>query len=146
MGEAIPETATLARYCGGSKLIDDMPVGAAFSLRPNEKFLSVNWLEYFSRDDRNGQIEKVLSDVNRAQKTGKTSKLALFDLAKAISFVSSATDGAIQLSATHEPIDDPLNESHAGLRGYLVDNVLVENALAEIVVETVPAHRTEDAE
>mgnify|MGYP005994149741 CR=1 FL=1 len=139
MGKPIPETDSLARYCGASKILDNKPIGAAFNLRPNEEYLSVNWLEFYNNDDRIKQIEKVVADVNRAKKTGSTSKLALFNMSTAIAAVKAITKHAIQLSATHEPISVPSNQSHAGLHGYLLDNATVENVLAEIVDDVVPA-------
>ena len=44
--DPIPDENHVSRYCPPSRVEDGMPLASAFALKPNEQFLSVNWLEY----------------------------------------------------------------------------------------------------
>lgn len=56
----LPDYAQVVRYVSPSYVRDDGRVnGAAFQLRPNEKWLSVNWPGYFADLDKSEQINEV---------------------------------------------------------------------------------------
>ena len=59
-GPRIPDTDHVSRLCGGSKCDDDgRPLGAAFMLRRDEPYLSVNWLESTGASNRAEQLAAV---------------------------------------------------------------------------------------
>ena len=52
----VPEQDHISRYASAMRCTEDGEVtGAAFMLRHNEEFLSVNWLEFFHLDNRSGR-------------------------------------------------------------------------------------------
>ena len=49
----LPDSDSVARYCRPRTILSNgRPARAAFMLRPNEEYLSANWLEYFHAADR----------------------------------------------------------------------------------------------
>ena len=63
----------------------DKPTGAAFQLRPNEPYISVNWLEHFAslgRDEQIEEIRKVLAQ--KMTSIGATAKLAIYNVREVV--------------------------------------------------------------
>ncbi len=51
-GDIISDSDHVSRHVGGSKIDNGRITAAAFELKPGEKYLSVNWLEFFGDSDR----------------------------------------------------------------------------------------------
>ena len=52
-GDSLPDADHVSRYCSPGRIEDGLPAAAAFELRPQDQYLSVNWLVLQPlRDDR----------------------------------------------------------------------------------------------
>ena len=49
-GDAIPSQDFVARWCRRRFVEEGVPKVSAFYARPDERYLSGNWLEYYSKD------------------------------------------------------------------------------------------------
>lgn len=105
-------------------------------LRPNEEFLSVNWLECFDLQDREAQITQVRQVIRLTLQA--TAKIAVLNVGGIIDRVHRNSDRV--LAVLHEPEqDDP---SHSGIHGYRHEDHLVADLIAEEVRGTYPAKKT----
>ena len=136
-GPRIPETDHVSRLCGGSKCDDDgRPLGTAFMLRPDEPYLSVNWLESTGASSRAEQLAVV-----RRNLTGKgvslpaKGHLAVLHLRTVFDHVRSAAPDSRDLTAHHEP-EPPHDPSHAGIYGYGNEDDVIADLIAEAVRES----------
>ena len=55
----IPEHSSVVRYVGFTRIRGDLVEGSAFSLRPGEIGLSINWLDFFHELTKEDQIDQV---------------------------------------------------------------------------------------
>ena len=55
----LPDRSHIVRYASPSLIEDETVDGSAFLLRPEERGLSVNWLEAFGNDDKGHQLSEV---------------------------------------------------------------------------------------
>lgn len=108
-------------------------------LRPNEEYLSTNWLEFTGATSRDGQISAVRSCLERKfRRLPTTGQFAVLQVGMAIHHVLAVSQ--CELSAHHEGTrDDP---SHAGLYGFphesSPDHQLVADLLARMATELHP--------
>lgn len=136
-GPRIPDTDHVSRLCGGSKCDDDgRPLGTAFMLRPNEPYLSVNWLEStgaLGRDQQLAVVRRNLTD--KGVGLPAKGRLAVLHLRTVFDHVRSETPDSRNLTAHHEP-EPPHDPSHAGIYGYGDEDDLTADLIAEAVQET----------
>lgn len=135
-GPDIPESDHVTRYCPPRRLEEDgRPGVAAFALRPNEDYLSVNWLE-FHEGTTDARLEAVRQDLERGLTLKRSGKLAVLQVEKTIARVQQNAGRRIRF--THEPI---AGDSHSGLRdtNHSPDALRIRQELAQAVVSTHPA-------
>ncbi len=136
-GDRLPDQDHISRYCRPKTLQEDgQPSRASFMLRPDEEFLSVNWLEYFDLPDRQAQITQV-RQVIRLKLQAKA-KIAVLNVGGILDRIHR--NSARVLAVLHEPEQD--NPSHSGIHGYTHEDDLVADLIAEEVRETYPARKT----
>lgn len=136
-GDRLPAQDHISRYCRPKTLQEDgQPSRASFMLRPDEEFLSVNWLQYFDLPDRQAQITQVRQAIRL--KLQAKAKIAVLNVGGILNRVHRNSDRV--LAVLHEPEqDDP---SHSGIHGYRHEDDLVADLIAEEVRETYPARET----
>lgn len=136
-GNRLPDQDHISRYCRPKTLQEDgQPYRASFMLRPNEEFLSVNWLEYLDLPDRQAQITQVRQVIRLTLQA--TAKIAVLNVGGILDRVHRNSDRV--LAVFHEPEqDDP---THSGIHGYRHEDDLVADLIAEEVRETYPAKQT----
>jgi len=141
-GDRISETDHVSRHFGKSRCDDDgRPLGTAFLPRPNELYLSVNWLEHTGYSSRSEQLREVCTQLaNGGMSVRASTRLAVLHLDSLFSHVRSNSLDMRELCAHHEPIL-PQNPSHSGIYGYTVDDHLIADLMAEAVEEVHKAHR-----
>ena len=135
-GDIIPDRDHVSRYAKKTTIVNDRITGAAFSLRPElgEKYLSVNWLEYFVK----GDLEKAVKSVRQTfidKKFTLTAgaRFVVLNVLKVREHVKKETPDNINLSILHEPsFSDP---SHSGIFGIPKNDMLVEELIAETINE-----------
>lgn len=138
-GPEIPSTDHVCRLCGGSKCDDGQPLGAAFMPRPDDAYLSTNWLECTGAPTRADQLTVIRQHLtNKGMKLRSTARLAVLHLQTLIDHVRSSTPDARTLAAHHEPIP-PCDPSHSGIYGYTADDDLIADLIAEAIQEVCGA-------
>lgn len=136
-GDPLLDQDHVSRYCAFTTLLPDgRPSGASFMLkdRADDKFLSVNWLEYFNFPDQKAQIAQVRRVIR--MKLGTTAKFAVLSVGETIEHVHTNSDKRT-LAFLREPTEE--DPSHSGIHGYGHEDVLVAELIAEVVRETYPA-------
>ena len=133
-GNPVPEQDHISRYCKPKTLTEDgEPSWASFMLKPDEGYLSVNWLEYFGDIGRAEQLAEIRRHISLS--LASSGKLAILNVKKTLEYVSDS--GMANLSILHEPTSrDP---SHSGIHGYTYEDDLIAGLLTEVVQENNPA-------
>ena len=131
--QPIPDTDHVARYCKASTVEDGEISAAAFMLRQDERYLSVNWLEELKLPNRAAEITGLQELYTRKfSRVGAGARIALLNVGRLRTNVQTKSPDRRVLPVLHEPIipDDP---SHAGIYEIPFDDEIV----AELIVETV---------
>lgn len=136
-GPRNPDTDHVSRLCGGSKCDDDgRPLGAAFLMRRDDTYLSVNWLESTGTSNRAEQLAAVRRHLtDKGISLPAKGRLAVLHLLSVFDHVRSAAPDRRNLTAHHEP-EPPHDPSHAGIYGYSDADDLIADLVAEAVQET----------
>ena len=134
-GDRLPDKDHISRYCKFTSLVNDQPSRASFMLRPDEEFLSVNWLEYFGLKDCQEQMSQVRQNITL--NLTPRAKFAVLNVGNVINYVRENGPDNRALSVFHEPEED--DPSHSGIHGYGFEDDWVADLIAEVVQETHPA-------
>ena len=107
-----------------------MPEEGAFRLRPNEEYLSANWLEYFHDSDRPAQLAGVRQALaGKGFRMSRAARFAVLNVAGAVSRCQELLDTPIRFVA----LGDTRDPSHTGIYGYGSGNPAVAAGLAAVV-------------
>lgn len=126
----LPDDDHVMRYVPWGKLRKDEDLnvigflGEAFTLKPDEDSLSVNWLEYF-QGDREARIHASVKTFRTTLKVGTKSAFGIGNVAK-VKEVCRARGANVRI--VYEPKDD--NKSHSGIRRLPRDDTILLDALA----------------
>ena len=132
-GDHLPPHDHVSRYCGGKHIAENgRPLATAFRHRPNEEFLSVNWLESLHQNDRESQIREVRQRLDLV--LGATAKIAVLNVGETCEDVERA---GFKIGILHEP--KARDSSHSGFFGILQDELKISLLIAEKVLEVYPA-------
>jgi hypothetical protein len=135
-GEIIPDQDHVMRLCGGSHLREDGSVApTAFRPRVGEAFLSVNWVEHLNLSTRFEQIVELCRVLSSKRSIGKKAKLALLNVGQ---IHASHFSAFLSLEVRHQPETTPPDVSHSGIYGVKLDDLLLQDHLARIVLEAIP--------
>ncbi len=137
-GDALPQQDHVSRYCKGTACTEDGQVtGAAFQLRQNEEYLSVNWLEYLQQPHREEEIREIRRILSSKLALGHSARIAVLNVGQTISFVRAESPDGRNLRILHDPKqNDP---SHSGIYDLRHDDDLIAELMAEVVREIYPA-------
>lgn len=107
--------------------------GAAFAIRQGESHLSLNCLDLIcgGHDTRIQHLRKILRSKLNIR---RTSLLAIINVGK----TKEAVKGRATLKFVHEP--EPDDNTHCGLYGLEYDDELVQDLVAQSVVEVTSAY------
>lgn len=129
----LPDEDHISRYCAPKTMIDGQPTRTSFMLKEKDKFLSVNWMEYFGDISRKAQLTKIREHI--ALSLAASGLFAILNVGEIISQVERNSEK--ELAVLHKPTpDDP---SHSGVSGYGYEDDLVADLIAEVVLKTYPA-------
>jgi len=131
-GKNVPDEDHVIRYVPWARLLKDEDENVlgflpqAFQLRPEEDYLSVNWVEYHE-GDRAAQICQSVWAIRGTfeRPLGSKSVFAVATVARVKELTNAA--GA-RVRVTHEPLHD--NPGHAGVRQLPRDDLSLLEALA----------------
>ncbi len=130
--EDIPEKDRVLRYCRPKKDVDNGKITeSAFALRREDKYISVNWLEFF-----NGNM----ADHQRVQAVRDSIPLSLSKNGKFAQIpVEKAKERIIGIQIKYKPLEN--NCSHAGIYLAKEENLEYSLELANIAssLERFPA-------
>lgn len=133
-GDLLPNQDHIARYCKPKTAPDGQPTAASFMLRPDDEFLSVDWLECFDLSDRQAQITQPRQNITLT--LAKAGKFAVLNVENTVEHVHTNSDNQT-LAVFHEP--KPEDPCHSGIHGYSHEDDLVAELIAEVVLEIHPA-------
>lgn len=132
----VPDTDHVSRYCKPIFCTEQYrPTGAAFELRPKERFLSVNWLEFLNLQTRGKEITEIRRILgSKFRKLPASGRIAVLNVGDTRSHVSNNTPDQRMLDILHEPeVNDP---SHSGIYGLEAEDFFIGELIAETVSET----------
>ena len=141
-GDPVPDSDHISRYCGGAQIDNGKITGKAFRLRKRtgseEKYLSVNWLEFLKKADRDAEIEEIRKVFSRKDfQLGTQAKFAVLNVGSTRTHVRTRSPDSRDLRILHEPeVDDP---SHSGIHNLRLEDELIAELIAQTVKETHPA-------
>jgi hypothetical protein len=134
-GNPLPDQDHISRYCAPKTAPDGKPTGASFMLRPDEEFLSVNWMEYFGDIGQDAQINKICESIELS--LAASGLFAVLNVGEIIDQIQKNSEK--QLAVLYEPTSgDP---SHSGVYGYGYEDDLVADLIAEFVLKTYPSKK-----
>ena len=115
-GDDLPREATVVRRVGDSKIDEGKVDGTAFLLRPNEKGLSVNWLEHFQDLDKSGQLNEIRRLLGFTP--GTLARLAELNVGETISHLISELPNIRIVHTPQEATEEhEENPSHSDILG-----------------------------
>ena len=128
--EPLPDEHHVARYCKPSSVEDGLPSAEAFTLKQDEEYLSVNWLEYFNAPDLTAAVERVREAFrNKSYQVRRNARFAVLNVEAAKRAVHKATESMPAIK--HLPTrDDP---SHTGIFGGTAENFAIAVQLAALI-------------
>ncbi len=131
-GEPLPDCDHVARYCARkySSEIESVTPGA-FMLRKDESYLSVQWLEYLKKDERQKEIAEVRKIFGKHLIIKPRDKIAVLNVAKTCDHV--ARESGYNLRFLHQPGVD--SDAHSGIFGTAQDEELIAELIKEIIEE-----------
>ena len=125
-----------ARFCRRRDLADGIVARSAFLLRPNEPYLSTNWLEYFHASDRQSQIAGVRQALaGKGFNVKPNGAFAVLNVGDTVSAIRQTGNRALRFVVLGESRDP----SHTGIFGYPAGDTDTATALARLVREVHPA-------
>ena len=137
-GDPLPDCDHISRYCPYTRLTESGgPSGAAFRLRKEEKYLSVNWLEILGQSNRANEIAELRSILSRHITLAPSGRLAVLNVGAVQSHVLINSTDSRSLRILHEPLDN--DASHTGIFDMNEDDDLIADLIAQIVIEVYPA-------
>src|SRR5690606_21147980 len=127
-------TDHVCRLCGQTKCSDGQPLGVAFLPRPDDKYLSTNWLEWTGEASRTDQLRIIRQHLtDKGMNLPANGCLAVLHVQTVIDHVRSRASDARVLAVHHEP--ERLDPSHSGVYGYTAEDQLIADLIAQVVQE-----------
>ncbi len=141
MNEPLPDRNHVSRYCKPSTVGErGQLMASAFSIRPGEGYLSVNWLEHFGMpiDEPRG-TEAALDRVRETLRSKgfrlrSSGRFALLNVGKVKTTIRRTFGRSLHIN--HLPLPD--DASHAGVLGYTEqDRMIAAEIRAAVRAEDV---------
>ena len=105
-------------------------MAAAFRLRQDEEYLSVNWVEYLGAPDLPAAVERIREVFRRKNYALRANgRFVVLNVGAAKTAVYEGIGYSLRFD--HLPLDD--DQSHAGIFGYTADDLAVAAELAVLV-------------
>lgn len=139
MGAAIPDENHVARYCKPSSLDDGQPTVAAFLLRPDETYLSVNWLEFLPGASTAARLVALRAAIasTLAMSPKKSGRYAVLHVGTTRREVHERSNDRRWIRVTQESEGFPAY--HAGIHDTADDQLTIAQAIVDSVIGHEPA-------
>lgn len=137
-GEKIPDQNHIARFVRPMQAPDGQIQATAFMLRPTEKGLSVNWLEFLNCSSRDKEISEIREIYSKTFLTvGARAKIAVLNVGEVREKVLTESSDYRNLEVIHDPLqNDP---SHSEIHKLKQDDELIAELILQTVRETYQA-------
>lgn len=133
-GDKIPDTDHIVRFCKPMQAPEGQIQATAFMLRPVDKYLSVNWLEYLNCSNRDHEINEIRNVYSEKLNVGARAKIAVLNVGEVCEKVLTESPDKRNIEVLHEPIENDVHDpSHSGIYNLKQDDELI----AELILETV---------
>ena len=113
---SIPEHSSVVRYVGFTRIRGGLVEGSAFSLRPGEIGLSINWLDFFHGLTKEDQLEQVRRLIH--MNVGARSAFAEFNVGQTCRLIGNLLP---EIQFVHSPAPPneryPADPSHSEILG-----------------------------
>jgi hypothetical protein len=137
-GDRIPDEDHVARYCGPKHIADGKVDASAFRLRPNEEYVSVNWLEFLNCLDRESELTELRRIYSaKPLKLSNKGRMAILNVGKVCEKVCRESPDKRNLDVLHNP--GPNDPSHSGIYNLRQDDVWIAELIRQAIQETHPA-------
>ena len=110
----IPEDNHVLRYCTPLKTDNGMPIWKAFKPKETEKYLSVNWIEFYGHKNYLLAVDQIRKDFGKIYNLSKKGLFVMFHVSSTKKSIEQMGSGH-SLQFKKEPC--PNNPSHAGIYG-----------------------------
>lgn len=130
-GDKIPDTDHIVRFCKPMQAPEGQIQATAFMLRPVDKYLSVNWLEYLNCSNRDHEINEIRNVYSEKLNVGARAKIAVLNVGEIRKKVLTESPDGRNLEVLYDPLINDL--SHSGIYNLKQDDELI----AELILETV---------
>ena len=149
-GRRLEATSHVTKLVTNSKVHKEPIVivdGGALRPRPNEGYMSVNWLEYDGDNDLKTCLQKIILILEKKLNVKDNHWLPVINVKKAIDRIKTGTSDNRLMQFLYKPEfkpdfkwDDP---SHSGVYGYSHshEDALIGDLMAEVVE---PLHKAKD--
>jgi hypothetical protein len=136
--DRIPGQNHIARYCKPTQVQDEQVAATAFMLRKGEKCLSVNWLEFLNRPNRENELTELRRIYSaKPLQVGAKGKIAILNVGEVCEKVRKESPDSRNLDILHDP--EPNDPSHSGIYNLREDDELIAELIREAIRETYPA-------
>lgn len=137
-GDRIPDQDRVARYCSPTHVADGRVEATAFRLRPNDEYLSINWLEFLNCLNRESEINELRRTYSaKGLITRRKGRIVILNVGEICDKVRRETPDTRNLYVLHNPeSNDP---SHSGIYELRQDDALIAELIREAIQEIHPA-------
>ena len=130
----IKDAFDCARFTKATQVREDGGVeGDAFALREDEEYLSLNCVDLFS-GDREDQLRSLRFVINKKLKVSRSAVFSIINVGDTKRLVAPYAS----LDFLHEP--EPGDETHCGLYGLEYNDEVVQDLIAESIVDVTTAY------
>ncbi len=139
----IPKNHHIARYCAPKHIDENGDVeGSAFILSDRDDYLSVSWLEYLNRHDRNQEIIELrkiydLISLGAYAKAKKDAKIAVLNVGSVYNKVLEESEDNRRLAFYHKPTP-PCYLCHSGIYNLRKDDNEIALLIRQTILESHP--------
>jgi hypothetical protein len=144
-GDPVPEEHHIARLCQTKQISHDGEILApAFMLRTREQTLSVNWLEFLNRPDRQSEIDQIQNIYTEKNlKIGAGYKIAVLNVRIVRRKVLEGAPDARNINVLHDPEYTPEynDASHSVVDNLRHGDLFIAELIAQTILSTYPARR-----
>ena len=130
----VPNSDHVLRYCSKTKHKNGRISGAAFILRPQDDGLSVNWLEFLNKDNRNDELNEIRKVYKEKRFIIKPSaKFAVLNVGEVRKYVTEESLDNRDLKVFHKRSEK--DHSHSEICNINLDDDLISDLIAQKVKE-----------
>jgi len=138
-GDKIPDSDNIARLCKPSTAPNGVIQATAFMLRENDNGLSVNWLEFLTRSNRESEINELQRIYSQKLRVSPNARIAILNVGEICEVVRTETHDQRVIEVLHDPDEFNNDPSHSEIVNIKQDNEFIAELILEVLRENHPA-------